>query len=190
MIPNRDEAYAILTQYNQSEALLRHGLTVEGCMRYFGEKAGEDKELWGVVGLLHDVDYEKWPEEHCAKARELLSEKGVDELIIRAVQAHGWSLCSDVEPISKMEKTLFAIDELTGLITAAAIMRPSKSVMDLELKSVKKKYKDKRFAAGVNREIIEKGAELLGTTVDEMIVGCIEGMRACAEDIGLKGEIE
>ncbi len=189
MIPNREEAFAILKEYNESEALLRHGLTVEGCMRHFGEAAGEDKELWGVVGLLHDVDYEKWPEQHCTKARELLEAKGVDESIIHAVQAHGWGLCSDVEPVTKLEKTLFAIDELTGLITAAAIMRPSKSVMDLELKSVKKKYKDKKFAAGVKREVIEQGAEMLGTSVDDLINGCIEGMRECAEVIGLKGEI-
>lgn len=187
MIPTREEAWTILKKYNDSEALLRHGLTVEGCMRHFAELAGEDPELWGVVGLLHDVDYEKYPDQHCKKVQELLAEEGVDPLVIRAVASHGWGICCDIEPQSRMEKTLYAIDELTGLITAAAIMRPSKSVMDLEQKSVKKKYKAKSFAAGVNREVIEKGAERLGTTVDELIVGCIDGMRECAAAIGLDG---
>ncbi len=184
----REQAWEILTQYNESEALLRHGMAVEGCMRHFAQLNGEDAELWGVVGLLHDVDYEKYPDQHCAKAQEILTEKGVDPVIVRAVMSHGWGICCDVEPVTVMEKTLFAIDELTGLINAAAIMRPSKSVMDLELKSVKKKYKDKRFAAGVDRSIVEKGAEMLGKTVDELIEQCILGMRACADKIGLAGE--
>ena len=184
----RQQAWEILTQYNESEALLKHAMAVEGCMRHFAALNNEDAELWGVVGLLHDVDYEKYPEQHCAKAQEILGEKGVDPVIIRAVASHGFGICSDVEPQTVMEKTLFAIDELTGLINAAAIMRPSKSVMDLELKSVKKKYKDKRFAAGVDRSIIEKGAEMLGTTVDELIQQCILGMRECADKIGLAGE--
>lgn len=184
----RSTAWEILTQYNENEALLRHAMAVEGCMRHFAALNGEDAELWGVVGLLHDVDYEKYPEQHCAKAQEILNEKGVDPVIVRAVASHGWGICSDVEPLTVMEKTLFAIDELTGLINAAAIMRPSKSVMDLELKSVKKKYKDKRFAAGVDRGIIEKGAGMLDTTVDALIEQCILGMRACADKIGLAGE--
>lgn len=184
----RAQAWEILTQYNESEALLKHAMAVEGCMRHFAQLNHEDVELWGVVGLLHDVDYEKYPEQHCTKAQEILNEKGVDPVIVRAVMSHGWGICCDVEPISTMEKTLFAIDELTGLINAAAIMRPSKSVMDLELKSVKKKYKDKRFAAGVDRGIIEKGAQMLDTTVDALIEECIQGMRACADKIGLAGE--
>lgn len=184
---NREDAWKILTEYNQNEALIRHALTVEGCMRHFAALNGEDAELWGTAGLLHDVDYEKYPAQHCAKAQEILTEKGVDPVIIRAVVSHGWSICCDVEPQSRMEKTLFAIDELTGLITAVAIMRPSRSVMDLELKSVKKKYKTQNFAAGVNRAIIEKGAQMLDTTVDELIVQCILGMRECAQSIGLAG---
>lgn len=185
---NREQAWEILTEYNQNEALLRHAMTVDGCMRHFAQLSGEDAELWGVVGLLHDVDYEKYPEQHCIKAQQILTEKGVDPVIVRAVASHGWGICCDVEPQSRMEKTLFAIDELTGLIHAVAIMRPSKSVMDLELKSVKKKYKAQNFAAGVNRAIIEKGAEMLGTTVDELITQCILGMRECAEAIGLAGQ--
>lgn len=184
----RAQAWEILKEYNDSEALLKHAMAVEGCMRHFAQLNGEDAELWGVVGLLHDVDYEKYPDQHCAKAQEILNEKGVDPVIVRAVMSHGWGICCDVEPVTVMEKTLFAIDELTGLINAAAIMRPSKSVMDLELKSVKKKYKDKRFAAGVDRSIVEKGAEMLGKTVDELIEQCILGMRACADKIGLAGE--
>ncbi len=184
----RDQAWEILTKYNQNEALLRHALAVEGCMRHFAALNNEDVELWGVVGLLHDVDYEMYPDQHCAKAQELLAEHNVDPLIIRAVASHGWGICCDIEPQTAMEKTLFAIDELTGLINACAIMRPSKSVMDLELKSVKKKYKTANFAAGVNRAVIEQGAGLLGTTVDELITQCILGMRACAAAIGLAGE--
>ena len=184
----RAQAWEILTQYNESETLLKHAMAVEGCMRHFAELNGEDEELWGVVGLLHDVDYEKYPEQHCKKAQEILNEKGVDPVIVRAVMSHGWGICCDVEPETVMEKTLFAIDELTGLINAAAIMRPSKSVMDLELKSVKKKYKDKRFAAGVDRGIVEKGAQMLDKTVDELIEQCILGMRKCADKIGLAGE--
>lgn len=185
MIPTREEAFSILKEYTKSEALLSHAQAVEGCMRHFAAAANEDEALWGVVGLLHDVDYEMYPEQHCAKAKELLTAKGVDDIVIRAVQSHGWGICSDVEPVSQMEKTLYAIDELTGLINACAIMRPSHSVMDLELKSVKKKYKAPSFAAGVNRDVIQKGADLLGTTVDELITGCIEGMRTCADAIGL-----
>ena len=157
-------------------------------MRHFAALAGEDSELWGVVGLLHDLDYEQYPDEHCKKVQEILREKDVDPAIIRAVASHGFGICSDIEPESRMEKTLYAIDELTGLITAAAIMRPSKSVMDLELKSVKKKYKTPSFAAGVNRAVIEQGAQRLGTTVDELITQCILGMRECAPAIGLAGD--
>lgn len=185
---DRARAWEILTQYNRNEALLRHAQAVEGCMRRFARLCGEDEELWGVVGLLHDVDYEQFPEQHCAKAQQILAERNVDPVIIRAVASHGWGICSDVEPASRMEKTLYAIDELTGLINAAAIMRPSRSVMDLELKSVKKKYKTANFAAGVNRAVIERGAQMLDTTVDELISQCILGMRECAGAIGLAGQ--
>ncbi len=184
---DREEALALLKEYTKSEALIRHAMTVEGCMRHFAALAGEDADLWGTVGLLHDLDYEQYPDKHCVMAREILSARGVDPVITRAVVSHGWGICADVEPVSRMEKTLYAIDELTGLITAAAILRPSKSVMDLELKSVKKKYKSPGFAAGVDRSIIEKGAAMLGVTVDELITHCIAGMRACAAEIGLAG---
>jgi len=185
MIPTREQAMALWQKYNDSEALRQHACAVEGCMRYLARKAGEDEELWGVVGLLHDIDYQRWPDEHCTKARTLLSEEGVDETVVRAVCSHGWGLCCDVEPVSRMEKTLYAIDELTGLINAAALMRPSHSVLDMESKSVKKKYKSKGFAAGVNRGVIENGAQMLGVTVDELIADCLEGMKECADAIGL-----
>lgn len=181
----REEALAVLKQYNESEALIRHGMAVEAVMREFAARAGEDIEYWGQVGLLHDVDYEKWPEEHLKVAPRLLEEAGYDAAFIRAVCAHGWTLCSDVEPQLYMEKVLFTIDEMTGLINATAIMRPSKSVMDLEVKSVKKKFKDKGFAAGVNREIVLKGCEMLGLPLEEVIDICIAGMRANHEEIGL-----
>lgn len=185
MIPTRQQAFEILCKYTKSDALVKHALAVEGCMRHFASLKGEDEELWGIVGLLHDLDYELYPEQHCTKTQELLRQEGVDELIIRACASHGFSICVDIEPISPMEKTLFAIDELTGLINACAIMRPSKSVMDLELKSVKKKYKTPSFAAGVDRALIERGAQMLETDVDTLISECILGMRKCAEAIGL-----
>jgi len=181
----RERASEIWHSYNSDEALWRHAQAVEGAMRRFAARYGEDVEKWGVVGLLHDVDYEKWPQEHCKKARELLAAEGVDEELIHAVMSHGWGICCDVEPVSLMEKVLFTVDELTGLINAVAIMRPSKSVMDLELKSVKKKYKDKRFAAGVDRSTIEKGCGLLGLPLDEVITETVAGMRECADAIGL-----
>lgn len=186
MIPTREEAWGWLCEYNESDSLRKHALTVEGVMRHFAGLAGEDPEEWGIVGLLHDLDYEKYPEEHCAKVQEILRERGVDEGIIRAVASHGYGICSDIEPETKLEKTLYTIDELSGLITAAALMRPSRSVMDIEVKSVKKKMKDKRFAAGVDREIIKRGAERLGMEMDEVIAETIEGMREVAEAIGLE----
>ncbi|MPM22857.1 hypothetical protein SDC9_69316 [bioreactor metagenome] len=182
---NRDDALAVLRQYNESEALIRHAYAVEGVMRHFAEKLGEDAEYWGLVGLLHDVDYEKWPEEHLKVAPRLLAEAGFDADFIRAVEAHGWGLCSDVKPEKKMEIVLYTIDELTGLITAAAYMRPSRSVMDMEVSSVKKKFKDKGFAAGVNREVILGGCEMLGMTLEEVIQESILGMREVHESLGL-----
>lgn len=154
-------------------------------MRYFARKYGEDEDFWGIVGLLHDLDYEKYPEEHCKKTREIMEERNIDDAYIHAIECHGYGLCTDVEPKERMEIVLYTIDELTGLITAAALMRPSKSVMDLELKSVKKKFKDKRFAAGVNRDVITKGAEQWGVPLDEVISETILGMREVAESIGL-----
>ena len=148
-------------------------------------KYGEDEDFWGIVGLLHDLDYEKYPEEHCKKTREIMEERNIDDAYIHAIECHGYGLCTDVEPKERMEIVLYTIDELTGLITAAALMRPSKSVMDLELKSVKKKFKDKRFAAGVNRDVITKGAEQWGVPLDEVISETILGMREVAESIGL-----
>ncbi len=184
-MPKREEAFALLKAYNGS-ALVTHGLAVEGAMRYFGEKAGEDADTWGIVGLLHDLDYEKYPEQHCHKSREILEEQGYSEEIIRAIMSHGWGICTDVEPLTKMEQTLYAIDELTGLITACALVRPSRSVMDLELSSAKKKFKDKGFAAGASREVMLKGAEMLGVSIDELIVDVIASMRAIAPSLGLE----
>jgi predicted hydrolase (HD superfamily) len=181
----RDEALALLQQYNKSEALLRHAYAVEGVMRYFAEQLGEDADYWGIVGLLHDVDYEQWPEEHLKVAPRLLAEAWFGEDVIHAVLAHGWGLCVDVKPEKKMEIVLYTIDELTGLITAAAYMRPSRSVMDMEVSSVKKKFKDKGFAAGVNREVILGGCEMLGMTLEEVIAMSIEGMRRVHEALGL-----
>jgi putative nucleotidyltransferase with HDIG domain len=187
--PTRIEAYQLLCEYNDSPALITHGLAVEGVMRHFARQLGEDEEKWGAVGLMHDIDYQMFPDQHCIKAKEILTEHGVDEEYIHAIQSHGYGLCCDVKPEHVMEKVLFTIDELTGLINACAIMRPSKSVLDLELKSVKKKYKDRRFAAGVNREVIEQGAAMLGMDLDYVITETILGMREVAEAIGLKGEL-
>ncbi|MDL2218091.1 HDIG domain-containing protein [Christensenellaceae bacterium OttesenSCG-928-M15] len=181
----REKALSVLREHNKSEALVRHGIAVESVMRYFAKEAGEDVEYWGAVGLLHDVDYEKYPEEHCKRAPELLKAAGYDDAFIHAVVSHGYGLVVDVEPALYMEKVLFTIDELTGLIAATAIMRPSKSVMDLEAKSVKKKFKDKHFAAGVDRDVIKKGLEMLGLELDDVITRCILGMREQAEEMGL-----
>lgn len=186
----REKALALLKEYNQSEALVRHGMQVEAIMRHYAKEAGEENapegvEYWGCVGLLHDVDYEKYPEEHCKKAVEILQNAGYGEDFIHAVICHGYGLCSDVEPERYMEKVLYTIDELSGLINAAAIMRPSKSVMDLEVKSVKKKFKDKKFAAGVDRDVILDGCQRLGAELDQVIEQCILGMRENHEEIGL-----
>lgn len=154
-------------------------------MRYMARKAGEDEGKWGIVGLMHDVDYERFPDQHCRKAREILAERGWPEEYIRAIVSHGWGICSDEEPQSSMEKTLYTVDELTGLITAAALVRPSKSVLDMEAKSVMKKWKDKSFAAGVNRTVIEKGAAMLGVELRDLVTDSIMGMREVASKIGL-----
>lgn len=184
-MPTRDDALELLKKYNGA-ALVTHGLAVEGAMRYFAKKAGEDEEKWGIVGLLHDLDYEKYPDEHCYKTQEIMQEHGYSDEVIRAIMSHGWGICTDIEPQSSMEKTLFAVDELTGLITACALVRPSGSVMDLEVKSVKKKFKQASFAAGVNREVVQKGADMLGLELGELISETIVAMREIAPSIGLE----
>lgn len=175
----REEAWELLTEYNQDEFHLEHAQIVEQTMKYFAGKLGygEEKEFWGIVGLLHDLDFEQFPEQHCIKEQEIMRERGVDERIIHATASHGYAITVDIAPEHQMEKVLYAVDELTGLIGAVALMRPSKSVQDLELKSVKKKYKSKNFAAGCSREVIERGAEMLGWTLDELIEQTIEALR-------------
>jgi len=186
----REQAWELLTEYNQSDALLKHALAVEAVMRHFAALYGEDVEKWGVIGLLHDLDYEQYPDQHCHKTAEIMRERGIAEDYIHAVCSHGYGICCDVEPVHRMEKVLFAIDELTGLINAVCLMRPSRSVLDLEVKSVVKKFKQKNFAAGVNREVIEQGCQMLGMDLNTLIQETIEGMRTAAEAIGLKGSIE
>ena len=185
-MPNtREEAWNLLKEYNQEPFHLQHGLTVEGCLRYFARELGygEEEDFWGMVGLLHDLDFEKYPEQHCRKEAEILKEKGWDERLIHAVASHGWPRCSDVEPQEEMEKVLYAVDELSGLIGAAALMRPSKSVQDMEVKSLKKKFKDKKFAAGCSRTVIENGAAMLGWPLDELLEKTLEAMRACEASV-------
>jgi len=188
-IPTREEAWKLVTEYVPSESLRRHALAVEAVMHHMARKLGQDEEPWGLIGLVHDLDYEKFPEEHCVKVRELLASHEWPEAWIRAVVSHGWGLCSDVEPRSDLEKTLYAIDELTGLVTAAALVRPSKSILDLPTKSVLKKWKDKSFAAGANRTVIEKGLSMLGVDLATLVTDTIEGMKPVAEAIGLKGAL-
>lgn len=182
---DRTAAWNLLCKYNHDPFHLRHALTMEGVMRYFARENGfaQDEEFWGNVGLLHDIDFEQFPEEHCVKAPELLREGGADEPLVHAVCSHGWGITVDVRPEHLMEKLLFASDELSGLIWASALMRPSRSVQDLELKSVKKKFKDRKFAAGCSREVITKGAELVGWTLDELIEKTILAMRSCEASV-------
>ncbi|UCF95251.1 MAG: HDIG domain-containing protein [Desulfobacterales bacterium] len=189
-VPTREEAYNLLKQYNQNDSLIKHALAVEAVMRYMARKRGEDEEKWGVIGLIHDLDYEQFPDQHCRKTEEILRENNWPEEYIRAVISHGWGLCTDVKPETEMEKMLYAIDELTGLVVTSALVRPSKSILDLKAKSVKKKWKEKRFAAGVDRSIIENGAAMLGVELTELITDTIMGMREVAEEIGLKGDVE
>ncbi|MCX6254812.1 MAG: HD domain-containing protein [Bacteroidia bacterium] len=185
--PTRIMAFDLFKKYNKSESLIKHALSVEGVMRYMAKKSGEDEDKWGIIGLIHDLDYEIYPDQHCTMTEKILRENNWPEDYIRAVLSHGWGLASDVEPISLLEKTIFAIDELTGLVATSALVRPSKSVMDMEARSVKKKWNDKKFAAGVSRSVIEKGAEMLGISLDDLITDCIMGMRTVAGEIGLKG---
>ena len=186
-IPTRQEALELLHQYNENDSLRKHAYAVEGVMRYIARKRGEDEEKWGIIGLIHDLDYERFPDQHCSKTGEILRGHGWPEEYIRGAVSHGWGICSDVMPQSALEKALYAIDELTGLVVTTALIRPSKSVLDVQVKSVKNKWKDKRFAAGVDRSIIEKGAEMLGVGLDELIEDAVKGMQGVAEAIGLKG---
>ena len=174
---------ALLQKYNREPFHLYHAFTVEGVMRWYATELGHDADYWGMVGLLHDIDFELYPKEHCQKAAELLREGGFDEAFIHAVCSHGYGICVDIKPEKEMEKVLFAVDELTGLIGAAARMRPSKSVQDMELSSLKKKYKDKKFAAGCSRDIISRGADQLGWSLDELLEKTILAMRACEKQV-------
>ncbi len=185
--PTREEAWTILTEHVKSPSLISHALAVEAVMRHVARKRSVDEELWGVIGLIHDVDYEEHPDEHLRHATVILRRHGWPEECVRAVASHGWGLFTDVAPVTDLEKTLFAIDELTGLVAAAALVRPSRSVLDLPVKSVLKKWKDKGFAAGVDRKVIEKGAALMEVPLDQLIADTIEGMKTVAETIGLKG---
>lgn len=182
---NRTEALELLKKYNKEDFHIHHGLTVEAVMRYLAEKLGygEDADFWAMCGLLHDIDFEMWPDEHCIKAPELLKEANADEALIHAVCSHGYGECCDVAPEHEMEKVLFAVDELTGLIGAAALMRPSKSTKDMELKSLKKKYKDKKFAAGCSRDIIARGAEQLGWELEKLQAETLEAMQATEDAV-------
>ncbi len=184
-IPTREQAMTLLREYNNQDALIKHGMAVEGVMRHFALKFNEDVEKWGVIGLIHDLDYEMYPNEHCAKTQEILSSNEWPKDYIHAVVSHGYGMCFDVKPELLMEKVLYTIDELTGLIVATAIMRPSKSVSDLTAKSVKKKFKQKSFASGVNREVILQGCELINMELSDVITECILGMRKISQSIGL-----
>ncbi len=186
-IPSREEAWELLTEYNKEEFHLKHARIVEGTMRYFARELGygEEEEFWGLVGLLHDLDFGSYPNEHCVKSQEIMRERGLDERIIRATASHGYGICVDIKPEHLMEKILFAVDELTGLIGACAIMRPSKSTMDLELSSVKKKFKTPKFAAGCSREVIEQGADMLGWELDELLQRTILALRTVEQTTGL-----
>lgn len=187
MIPTREEAFSLLQRYTQNEGLIRHALSVEAVMRHFASLLQEDVEKWGIIGLIHDLDYEQYPEQHCTMTREILSNEHWPDDYIRSVVSHGWGICSNVEPEHIMEKVLFTIDELTGLITASALIRPSRSILELEVRSVKKKWNMKNFAAGANREVIERGAAMMGKELDDIIQETINGMKAIAGTLGLAG---
>ena len=185
--PTRNEAFKLLKKYNSSESLIKHALAVEGVMRHFASLLNEDAEKWGIIGLVHDLDYEKYPDQHCKITKEILETEQWPDDYIRAVLSHGWGMCTDIEPKQLMEKVLFTIDELTGLVTASALVRPSRSILDMEAVSVKKKWKIKTFAAGASREVIEKGAAMLEMNLDFIIEQTILGMRKIAVELGLAG---
>ena len=190
MIPTPEQAYELLKEYNEGEFHLKHGCIVGDVMRWYALELGygDEADFWQTVGILHDLDFERWPEEHCTKEQELMREKGIDESVIHATGSHGWNLTVDIKPEHEMEKVLYAADELTGLIGAAALMRPSKSVKDMEVKSVKKKYKDKKFAAGCSRDVIRTGAERLGWTLEELMEKTILAMRSCEDAVSREME--
>jgi putative nucleotidyltransferase with HDIG domain len=187
--PTREEAWQLFLTHNSTPGLIAHALSVEAVMRHYARLYGEDEEKWGIIGLVHDIDYEKHPEQHCHVSPDILGEAGFPPEYIHAVVSHGWGICSEVEPTERMEKVLYAIDELTGLVKASALMRPSKSILDIEASSVKKKWKDLKFAAGVNRSVIEKGAAMMGVEVPDLIAQTILGMRPVAKEIGLAGTL-
>lgn len=182
----REDAIKLFKKYNVELSLFKHACSVEAVMRYYAKLNGEDPDEWGMVGLLHDLDYEQYPDEHCIKVKEILEDEGLPNHFIRAIQSHGFGICTDIEPISNMEKTLYAVDELAGFITACALVRPSKSLDDMEVKSVKKKLKDKAFAAKIDRTVISKGADMLKVSLDDLIKESIEALKPIEEDIGLK----
>lgn len=188
-IPKREDAFLLLKKYTHKDGLIRHALAVEAVMAHFAKRFNEDEEKWRVIGLVHDLDYDLYPDEHCKKCVDLFREHNWPEDYIRAVISHGWGLCTDVKPETNLEKTLYAIDELTGLVASAALVRPSKSILDITAKSVKGKFKDKSFAAGVDREVIKKGAEFLGMELSDLITEVIHGMQPVAAEIGLKGNL-
>ncbi len=187
--PTREQAYRLLTEYNRNDRLIKHALAVEAVMRHMARQRGYDEERWGIIGLVHDLDYERYPEQHCRKTEEILRQHGWPEEDIRAVLSHGWGICTDVAPQHEMEKVLYAIDELTGLIIAVALVRPSKSLDDLKVKSVTKKWKDKGFAAGADREVIQRGIDMLGIERSELIADTIEGMKTVASELELDGSL-
>jgi len=186
-MPTRDEAFQLLCEFNKTEKMLKHALAVEAVMRFFARKRGADENLWGIIGLIHDLDFEMFPSQHCTKTREILEQRGWPADWVRAAISHGWGMCTDIEPQTELERVLFTIDELTGLVAATALVRPSKSIFEVEVKSVKKKWKEKSFAAGVSRETIERGAEMLGLPLDGIIADTITGMREAADALGLRG---
>lgn len=189
MKPTREHAFELLNRYNKTPGLVKHGLAVEAAMRRFAKHFNEDEELWGIIGLIHDLDYEKYPDQHCIMTEKILKENNWPEDYIRAVLSHAWELCTDVKPESLLEKTLYTIDELTGLVTTSALVRPSKSILDMKAKSVKNKWKDKRFAAKIDRSIIERGAEMLPMDLNEIITLTIEGMTEIADQLELDGSL-
>ncbi len=187
-IPTREEALVLFQEFNKTDSLLKHALAVEATMKHFAKFLGEeDIEKWSVIGLIHDLDFEMYPEQHCTMTKEILEERNWPEEYIRTILSHGWGGCTDVEPVQTIDKVLYTIDELTGLVAATALMRPSKSIMDMEAKSVKKKWNQKSFAAGVDRSIIENGAKMLDMELSTLIAETIIGMRTVAEEIGLNG---
>lgn len=188
-IPTRADAFELLKKYNKKEGLIRHALAVESVMAHFAARFNEDEEKWRVVGLVHDLDYEMYPDAHCVKCVEIFEAHNWPQEYIRAVISHGYGICTDVKPQTNLEKTLYAVDELTGLVASSALVRPSKSILDIKAKSVKKKFKDKSFAAGVDRGVVKQGAEFLGMDLTELITETIAGMRPVAEQIGLKGNL-